>query len=156
MNNLENMASHKFLEITFDKFIFKVATDRSYSREGLWVLQDGNHIRIGISDFLQQRSGDIAFVEIKPVGSLLTPGDEVTVIETIKVNISLTCPVTGAVVEVNPLLDVNPEVINKDPFGDGWLAVMEAKDWENDRQALLDAQAYFNLMIEQAGQELGK
>jgi glycine cleavage system H protein len=86
----------------------------------------------------------------------LTPDDEVAVIETIKVNISLTSPVTGAVVQVNPMMDATPEVINQDPFGDGWLAVLEATDWETDRLALLDAQAYFNLMIDQAGQEMGK
>jgi len=150
------MTTTKFLETTIDKFIFKVATDRYYSSEGLWALGDGNRIRIGVSDFLQQRSGDVAFVEIKPEGKMLTPNDEVAVIETIKVNISLASPVTGRVVEVNPMMDATPEVINLDPFGDGWLAVLEATDWETDRLALLDAQAYFSLMIEQADQEMEK
>ncbi len=56
----------EFLETTVDKFIFKVATDRYYSSEGLWALAEGNRIRIGLSDFLQQRSGDVAFAEVKP------------------------------------------------------------------------------------------
>ncbi len=150
------MTTTKFLETSIDKFIFKVAIDRYYSREGLWAQVNGNHIRIGVSDFLQQRSGDVAFVEIKPEGTGLTPDDEVAVIETIKVNISLASPLTGRVVEVNPMMEATPEVINQDPFGDGWLAVLEATDWETDRLALLDAQAYFSLMIEQAGQEMGK
>lgn len=150
------MSTLKFLETTIDKFIFKVASDRYYSSEGLWAQADGNRVRIGISDFLQQRSGDVAFAEVKPEGTQLTCGDEVAVIETIKVNISLTSPVTGKVVEINPVMDTAPEVINQDPFGDGWLAVLESTNWDADRRALLDAQAYFTLMIDQAGQEAEK
>jgi glycine cleavage system H protein len=148
------MPTLEFLETTIDKFIFKVATDRYYSSEGLWAQAEGKRIRIGISDFLQQRSGDVAFAEVKPEGTLLTPDDEVAVIETIKVNISLASPVTGTVVEVNPVMDTSPEVINQDPFGDGWLAVLESTHWETDRLDLLDAQAYFALMEDQASQEM--
>jgi glycine cleavage system H lipoate-binding protein len=57
-----------FLETTVDKFIFRVATDRRYSAEGVWAKADGNHVQVGLSDFLQQRSGDVAFAEIKPQG----------------------------------------------------------------------------------------
>lgn len=142
-----------FLEITVDKFIFKVATDRYYSSQGLWAQADGSRIRIGLSDFLQQRSGDTAFAEIKPVGTILTIDDEVAVIETIKVNISLASPVAGKVVEVNPAMQTAPEAINQDPYGEGWLAVLEATNWEADRAALLDPQAYFTLMWGQAEQE---
>src|SRR5512139_2773811 len=105
-----------FLELTIDKFTFQVATDRYYSPEGVWAKPEGNYVRIGLSDFLQQRSGDIAFAEIMPVGTELTFGDEVAVIETIKVNISLGSPVSGKVIEVNPDLEESPEVINQDPF----------------------------------------
>ncbi len=77
-------------------------------------------------------------------------------IETIKVNISLTSPVTGKVVEVNPAMATAPEAINQDPYGEGWLAVIEATDWEADRAALLDPQAYFTLMRGQAEEEAKK
>ena len=146
----------EFLETTVDKFIFKVATDRYYSREGLWALADGNRIRIGLSDFLQQRSGDVAFAEVRPQDSTLSVGDEVATIETIKVNISLTSPVTGKVVEVNPAMSTAPEAINQDPYGEGWLSVIEATDWEADRAGLLDPQAYFMLMKGQAEEEAKK
>ncbi len=146
----------EFLETTVDKFIFKVATDRYYSGEGLWAQADGNRIRIGLSDFLQQRSGDVAFAEVKQPGTSLASGDEVATIETIKVNISLTSPVTGKVVEVNPAMSDTPEVINQDPYGKGWLAIIEATSWETDRAALLDAQAYFRLMKGQAEEETKK
>ena len=66
----------EFLEVTVDKFTFKVATDRFYTREGVWALVEGNRVRIGLSDFLQQRSGDIAFAEVKPVGTAVAVGDE--------------------------------------------------------------------------------
>lgn len=146
----------EFLETTVDKFIFKAATDRYYSSEGLWVLAEGSRIRIGLSDFLQQRSGDVAFAEVNKPGTTVNVGDEVATIETIKVNISLTSPVTGEVVEVNPAMATAPEAINQDPYGEGWLAVIDAKDWEADRAALLDPQAYFTLMRGQAEEEAKK
>jgi glycine cleavage system H protein len=146
----------EFLETTVDKFIFKVATDRSYSSEGLWALADGNRIRIGLSDFLQQRSGDVAFAEVKQLDTTVAVGDEVATIETIKVNISLTSPVAGKVVEVNPTMSTAPEAINQDPYGEGWLAVIEASDWDTDRAGLLDPQSYFALMKGQAEEETKK
>ncbi len=142
-----------FLEIQVDKFTFKVATDCFYTTEGVWAKPEGALIRIGLSDFLQQRSGDVAFAEIKPVGTQVQAGDEVAVIETIKVNISLGSPASGKVVEVNPAMETAPEAINQDPYGDGWLAVIEAADWEADRSSLLDPQAYFAKMKADAEQE---
>lgn len=146
----------EYLETTVDKFIFKVATDRYYSDEGIWALAEGSRIRIGMTDFLQQRSGDIAFAEVKPEGTALGAGDEVAIIETIKVNVSLTSPVSGTVVEVNPAMELSPEAINQDPYGEGWLVVIEASDWSKDRDNLLDPQAYFELMRGQAEEEAKK
>jgi len=146
----------EFLEMTVDKFIFRVATDRYYSGEGVWAQAEGNRVRIGLSDFLQQRSGDIAFVEVKPEGTVLAFGDNVAMIETIKVAIDLHSPVAGRVIEVNPAMETTPEVINQDPYGEGWLTVIEAEDWESDRARLLDSQAYFALVQEQAEEEMKK
>jgi glycine cleavage system H protein len=146
----------EFLETTVDKFIFKVATDRFYSSEGLWLQADRNLIRIGLSDFLQQRSGDVAFAEVKPLETRVVAGEEIASIETIKVTIGLVSPIAGRVVEVNPAMSTTPEIINQDPYGDGWLAVLEAADWETDRAALMDAQAYFSLMKAEAEEETGK
>lgn len=146
----------QFLEITVDKFTFRVATDRYYSSEGIWVLAEGNRVRIGLSDFLQQRSGDVAFSEVRPVGTTLVVGEEAALIETIKVNISLIAPVSGRVVEVNPAMELSPEVINQDPYGAGWLAVIETADWPAERSQLLDAQAYFDQMKGQAEEETKK
>jgi len=146
----------EFLEVTVDKFTFKVATDRFYTREGLWVLPEADRVRIGLSDFLQQRSGDIAFAEIKPVGTALKVDDEVASIETIKVNVALGSPVGGKVIEVNPDMDTAPEAINQDPYGKGWLAVIEAPDWDADRSRLLDPAAYFEVVKREAEEEMKK
>src|SRR5512146_926442 len=140
----------EFLEVTVGKFTFKVATDRFYTHEGVWALAAGNQVRIGLSDFLQQRSGDIAFAEIKPVGTALAAGDEVASIETIKVNVALSAPVSGSVIEVNPEMATAPEAINQDPYGAGWLAVIAATDWAADRSRLLDAAAYFEVVKREA------
>jgi len=146
----------EFLETTVDKFIFRVATDRFYNGEGVWAKEENGRVRIGLSDFVQQRSGDVAFAEIKLVGTSLAFGDEVAVIETIKVNITFPSPVTGKVVEVNPAMAEAPEAINQDPFGEGWLAVIEPVDWVADRTRLVDPQAYFVRMKVEAEEEAKK
>lgn len=146
----------QYLEVTVDKFTFKVATDRLYTREGVWALAEGNRVRIGLSDFSQQRSGDIAFAEVKPAGTAVAVGDEAAAIETIKVNIILGSPVSGKVIEVNLDMETAPEAINQDPYGAGWLAVVEAASWETDRTRLLDPQTYFAVMKSEAEEEAKK
>ncbi len=95
----------EFLETTVDKFIFKVATDRLYSAEGIWVLEEGARVRIGVTDYPQQRNGDVAFVHLKPVGTRLAAGDEIGEVETIKATVSFASPVAGTIVEINRELD---------------------------------------------------
>ncbi|MGB8412776.1 MAG: glycine cleavage system protein H [Candidatus Binatus sp.] len=148
----------EFLETTVDKFTFRVATDRLYTEDGLWVLpmqsQGRFRVRVGVTDFLQQHSGDVAFVHVKPEGTALKASGEFAALETMKVDVSLTSPVAGAVVEVNQVLKSAPEVVNQDPYGRGWLAAIEAADWQADSAKLLDAPAYLKVMQAQAEQEL--
>lgn len=146
----------EFLETTVDKFTFRVAADRFYSEQGLWVSAGEKLARIGFSDFVQQRSGDVAFVDVKPAGTDLTLADEVVSVETIKVTIAFNSPLAGKIVCVNPALASTPEVINQDPYGQGWLAEIEMKDWEADRACLLDAPAYFKKMKQEAEEEAKK
>ncbi len=143
-----------FLETTIDKFIFRVATDRLYSPDGVWVLETGgSRVRVGVSDYVQQRNGDAAFVHFKPLGTLLAPGVELAELETVKATMSVISSLAGAIVEVNGALDLSPENINQEPYGNGWLAVIEATDWEADRAKLLDPQAYLSVMRSQAEEE---
>jgi len=147
----------EFLELTVDKFTFRFATDRYYHPDGIWALpEEDNRVRIGLSDFAQQSNGDVAFAEVKPVGTTVAFGEEVASIETIKANVFVPTPVSGTVVEVNQALEVRPELINEDPYGEGWLAVIAANDWEADRARLLDAQAYVERVREIAEEEMRK
>ena len=144
----------EFLETTVDKFTFRVPTDRYFNEEGVWAKLEGELVRIGLSDFVQQRSGDVAFAEVKPEGTLISFGDEITTIETIKVDIALSSPVSGKVVETNPAMEVTPEAINQDPYGEGWLAVIEASNWEVERTQLLDPETYYARMKAEAENEV--
>ncbi len=145
------MSEH--LELTVGKFTFKVAVDRLYTSGGVWVQASDNIVRIGLSDFLQQRSGDIAFADVQPEGTVLAAGDEVATIETIKVNIDLKTPVTGTIIRVNPLMETAPETINQDPYGEGWVVEIEAVEWTADRRNLLEPAAYFARMKQEAESE---
>ena len=144
----------EILEVTVDKFIFRIPTDRYYLEAGVWALAEASRIRIGLTDFLQQSGGDVAFADVQPVGSTVVFGDEVVTIETMKTDIILPSPVNGRVVEVNPAMETTPELINQAPYGEGWLAVIEADDWESDLSGLLTPQAYFDLVKEEAEEEM--
>lgn len=147
----------EFLETTVDKFTFRVASDRLYCRDGLWVFwiqpQGGDRVRVGLTDYLQQRSGDVTFVTIKPRGTELQVGDDLADLETIKVNVVLASPVSGAIVAVNDALEPTPELVNQSPYEKGWLAEIDATDWEAERASLLDATAYLAVMKSQAEEE---
>lgn len=146
----------EFLETTVDKFTFKVATDRLYTDSHLWVKREEGLARTGLSDYLQQTSGDVAFAEVKPEGTQLAAGDDLASIETIKVNLALPSPVSGVIREVNRLLEEAPELVNQNPYGEGWLALVEATDWQADKANLLDPQTYFQRMKAEAEEESRK
>ncbi len=143
----------EYLKYTLDKFTFQVATNRYYNADGVWAKEEDGQVSIGLSDFLQQRSGDIAFADVVEPGTDLGFGDEMASIETIKVDISLPSPVSGTVIEANPAMEMEPEIINEDPYGNGWLAIIEATDWLADQAQLLSPQAYFEHMVAEAEEE---
>lgn len=140
----------EFLEAAIDKFTFRVDPGCHYSSEGIWARFEDGRVRLGLSDFLQQRSGDIAFVDVKAAGTVLALDDEFASIETVKTNLMLASPVSGKVLQVNTALEMTPEVINQDPFGEGWLCEVELNDWDANRTLMLDADAYFEKMKHEA------
>jgi glycine cleavage system H protein len=144
------------LQATVDKFIFRVPETLLFSDAGIWVAVKGSRARLGLSDFVQQVNGDIAFANVVAAGTELEVEDEFGSIETVKVNVSLLSPVKGRIVEINPLLQDAPEAINQDPYGRGWLVAMELRDWENDNTRLLDAPRYLERVKELAETELKK
>jgi glycine cleavage system H protein len=148
--------SEEMLKVTVDKFTFLVPTDRLYSDAGVWVKIEEGRARLGLSDYLQQSSGDAAFAKLKPVGTKIDQDDDFADIETVKVDVSVPSPVKGTIVEINPAVAEASELINQDPYDKGWLAVIEVADWEIDRARLLDPQAYLGLVKDQAEAEMKK
>ena len=150
----------EYLETTVDKFTFRVAKDRVYTAKGVWVFwmqpEAPNRVRIGLTDYLQQRSGDVAFASVQPVGSKVLTGEKLADVETIKAMVELLSPVSGTVVEVNPALDTTPELINQDPYDKGWLAVIETASWDTERTTLLEPEEYFKVMEAEAKEEAKK
>ncbi len=141
-------------EFTVDKFTFRVAADRAYTADGLWVLEEGGRVRVGVTDFLQQNSGDVAFVEVAGPGMAVAAGERLANVETIKVDVELPSPVSGMVVAVNEKLELEAEIINKDPYGEGWLVVIEPAAGEG--VTLLSPEAYYEHSHAQALEEIGK
>jgi glycine cleavage system H protein len=142
------------LELAVDKFTFRFPADLYFSDAGVWVRFEGPRARIGLSDFTQQRNGDIAFAEPKEAGTVVKAGEEVAIVETIKINLSIPAPVGGQVVEVNGDLLNSPELVNQDPYGKGWLAVLEVGGGEAARGALKTAADYMALAKVQAEAEV--
>jgi glycine cleavage system H protein len=155
--NLKKWANKmEFLETTVDKFIFKVATDRLYTPEGLWVKNEDSSIRIGVTDFFQQRNGDIAFVNFQPVDMELKPEDEFASVETIKVNLSLVSPFTAKIISVNKEAEAAPEMINQDPYDKGWLCQFSSDHFQEESKKLLSPEQYFVIMKKEAEEEVKK
>lgn len=140
------------LEATVDKFVFRVERDRRYSDADVWAKREGQRVRIGMTDFLQQRSGDVAFVQLKEVGTVLAPNDQLAEIETIKITLVIPTPIGGRIVSVNNALEAHPEAINNDPYGNGWLAEIEPGD-DTAFDVLIEASDYLPRMIERARRE---
>jgi len=146
----------QFLEATVDKFIFKVAADRWYTPEGIWAsIEPDGRVRVGLSDYQQQLNGDVAFVHFRPLDTVVPAGGEFADIETIKATLDCLSPVAGTLVEFNGALESKPELVNQEPYGAGWLAVLEVSNWEADRARLLTAEAYLAASRDQALKELG-
>ncbi len=145
--------SDEILELRVDKFLFRFPSGLRYSEAGMWVEFEGRRARVGLSDFTQQRNGDVAFAEMKDAGTTVPAGGEMGVIETIKVNLSLPAPVAGTIVEVNAGLASAPELVNQDPYGKGWLAVLEVVDGEAAARSLLSAAEFLKLAGIQAAEE---
>jgi glycine cleavage system H protein len=144
------------LETTIDKFIFRVQEGLYYNETGVWVSVEGARARVGLSDFAQQLNGDMAFASVMPVGTQVKASESFGNIETVKAILDLPSPVTGQIVEINPDLENSPELINQDPYGKAWMAVLELDRWEEEKGVLLDAPQYLELVKQQAEMEMKK
>jgi glycine cleavage system H protein len=120
---------------------FDVPDDRRYLESHEWATTGGDTVRIGVSDFAQDELGDVVFVELPEVGDEIAAGESFGVVESIKAVSDLYAPVSGEVVAVNEELFDRPELVNEDPYGDGWMLEVEPAEGGDD-EGLLDADAY--------------
>lgn len=112
-----------------------------YTKDHEWVSLSGNTATIGITDFAQRELGDIVYVEVETIGKPLEAGAVFGTVEAVKTVSGLFLPVSGTITELNPALQGEPELVNSDPYGKGWMIKMTVEN-PADVQALLDATAY--------------
>lgn len=117
--------------------------DVKYAKDHEWVKPAGETARIGISDYAQDQLGDIVFVELPGVGDAFEKGDEFGTLESVKAVSELYIPVGGEVTAVNETLEDAPELVNNDPYGEGWMIEIKVSD-PSETEALMDKDAYLD------------
>ena len=121
-----------------------------YTKSHEWVRYDGKVATIGITDFAQDQLSDLTYVELPRVGDAVTAQDQVAVVESVKAASDVYAPISGNVVDVNKTLQDKPELINTDPYGEGWIFKLQPDD-PTELETLLDAARYDALMHDEEG-----
>jgi len=120
-----------------------------YSDDHEWVrLDDNDEAVIGITDFAQEQLGDVVYVELPEVGREVSAGEEAAVVESVKAASDIKMPISGTVTAVNENLNDNPELINQEPFGDGWFLRLQPAN-PDELEQLMDENAYRDFIKEQ-------
>lgn len=122
-----------------------IPQDLKYTKDHEWVRIDGDNVTIGITDFAQKELGDIVFVEIETEGETLDHEEVFGSIEAVKTVSDLFMPISGEITEFNEGLESNPEAVNSDPYGEGWMIKVTASD-ASQLESLLSAEAYAELI----------
>ncbi|MGB9834573.1 MAG: glycine cleavage system protein GcvH [bacterium] len=112
-----------------------------YTREHEWALIEGNRAKVGITDFAQSHLGDIVYVDLPPLGKEVKKGETLLVVESVKTASDVYAPLSGKVIEINNALSKAPEKVNRDPYGEGWMVIMEIKD-PKEAEELLSSEDY--------------
>ena len=118
-----------------------IPSDLQYSPDHEWIRRDGNVVTIGITEYAQDSLGDVVFVEVPEQGTAVALGDSFTEVESTKSVSDIYAPVSGTISAVNEALDAQPELLNSDPYGEGWICSIEMSD-ESELGNLLDAEGY--------------
>ncbi len=148
--------SGDFLEVTFDKFVFRAKMGYFYHPEECWAAPERDLVKVGVTDFLQRTIGDLVFLKLPEAGDQIIRDGYAGSLETIKTTVDLFCPVSGRIAEVNSRLIDDPQPINSDPYGEGWLFKLVPTNWEVEKRNLMDAQTYFPKMEEKIKKEMPK
>ena len=122
-----------------------IPAELKYTKDHEWVRIEGDEVVVGITDFAQSELGDIVFVEIETEGETLDAEEVFGSIEAVKTVSDLFMPISGEVTEFNENLEANPEVVNSDPYGDGWMVKIAVSD-ASQLDGLLSAEAYADLI----------
>ena len=122
-------------------------TNVKYTSEHEWIRIEGDEVYVGITDYAQDQLGDIVFVDITTEGETLGKGEVFGTIEVVKTVSALFLPIGGEVLEVNPQLEEHPELVNQDPYGEGWLVKIKPVDMA-ELDDLLDVEAYKQIINE--------
>ncbi len=122
-----------------------IPTNLKYTKDHEWFRLEGDCAYVGITDFAQSELGEIVFVEIETVGETLNAGETFGTVEAVKTVSDLFLPVSGEVLEANPLLEDQPELVNSDPYGEGWMVKIRVKNMA-ETETLLTAEAYWSLI----------
>ncbi|HQH40605.1 MAG TPA: glycine cleavage system protein GcvH [Bacteroidales bacterium] len=123
----------------------QVPSDLKYTKDHEWIRVEGNQGVVGITDYAQKELGDIVFIEIETQGEKLGKEDVFGTIEAVKTVSDMFMPVSGTVLEINPKLESSPDIVNKDPFGEGWMIKISIDD-PSELDTLLDAEGYKKLI----------
>ena len=123
----------------------KIKSELKYTKDHEWIKIDGNTATVGITDYAQGELGDIVYVEVETIEESLKQEEVFGSVEAVKTVSDLFIPVSGKVIEVNQKIEDSPEIINEDPYGDGWIIKMEIDD-DNELNDLLDADEYSKLI----------
>ena len=123
----------------------KVPGELKYTKDHEWIRIEGDLAYVGVTDFAQGELGDIVFIEIETVGETLKKEEVFGTIEAVKTVSDLFMPVSGEVLEVNPLLEESPDVVNKEPYGKGWMVKIKITD-PSEENNLLSAEKYSALL----------
>ncbi|MFY0665299.1 MAG: glycine cleavage system protein GcvH [Natronospirillum sp.] len=117
--------------------------DLKYTNTHEWILIDGDTITVGITDFAQEQLGDVVFVDLPEVDAEVVAGDGIAVVESVKAASDIYAPVTGTVIAINESLEDAPELVNSDPFEDGWFFKMKVHD-VSELEGFMDADSYID------------
>lgn len=121
-----------------------IPKELKYSQDHEWIKVEGSRATVGITDFAQAQLGDVVFVEVPEVGAAVTAGKAFSVVESVKAVSDIYAPLTGTVIAVNDGLSDTPELVNQQPYDDGWIAVIEFNNGQ-ELEELLNADEYAKL-----------
>ena len=125
-----------------------IPSNLKFSKTHVWLEDLGeNNYRVGITDFAQDELGDIVFVELPEEGREYDQADECAVVESVKSTSDIYCPLSGIITEINSELNDTPDLINSEPYSEGWIFILKAND-DSELNELIDANSYYDLINE--------